>query len=87
VVRAVQAVARRAPWRSLCYQQGLTAQIMLRRRGIDSTLYFGARPKGCEGLAAHVWVRDGAQDVIGCEEAHGFAVLACFPAREPLLGD
>lgn len=76
---AVRACARRAPWRAVCFQQGLTAQLMLRRRGMDSTLYFGAANDKTEGLAAHVWVKLGEREVIGCDEAPGYAVLATFP--------
>ena len=80
VAWAVGAAARRVPWRAVCFQQGLATQIMLRRRGIDSTLWFGASPKAAAGLAAHVWVTAGGMDVIGGQEAPGFAVLARFPA-------
>jgi hypothetical protein len=53
---------------------------MLRRRGVASTLYFGVGQDPVDGLTAHVWVRNGAQDVIGCDEAAAFAPLAAFPA-------
>jgi hypothetical protein len=79
VAWAVKACARRAPWRAVCFQQGLAAQIMLRRRGVDSTLFFGAAIG--EDLTAHVWVKAGERDVVGCEEAPGYAVLATFPPR------
>src|SRR5262245_60761568 len=39
---AVTASARRIPWRAVCFQQGLATQWMLRRRGIPSTLHYGA---------------------------------------------
>jgi len=55
---------------------------MLRRRGIDSVLYYGAAQDPENGLRAHVWVRDGDVDVIGCEIARGFAILAAFPPAE-----
>lgn len=80
VAWAVRACARRAPWRAVCFQQGLTSQIMLRRRGVDSTLYFGAAMGAESALAAHVWVRAGPIEVVGCDEAAGFAVLATYPA-------
>ena len=80
VAWAVRACGRRVPWRAVCFQQGLTAQIMLRRRGVASTLYFGASMGEPAGLAAHVWVKAGERDVVGCDEAAGFAVLAAFPA-------
>jgi hypothetical protein len=76
---AIRASAKRVPFRAVCFQQGLAAQIMLHRRGIDSTLYFGAAPDNARGLVAHVWVRDGNIDVIGGEEAPRFAVLAKYP--------
>jgi hypothetical protein len=76
---AVRAGARRVPFRAACFQQGLAAQLMLRRRGVSSTLYFGAAPDSQRGVVAHVWVRHGDVAVVGCEEAARFAVLARFP--------
>jgi hypothetical protein len=76
---AIMASAARVPWRALCFQQGLAAHLMLRRRGIPSVLYYGAAQNDRTGLCAHVWVRDGEVDVIGSEIAHRFAILATFP--------
>jgi len=78
---AVSACARRSPLRAMCFEQGLTAQRMLRRRGVPSVLYFGAVPDDQKGLIAHVWVRDENVDVIGCETAAQYAVLAAFPEQ------
>jgi hypothetical protein len=77
---AILAVARRVPWKAVCFQQALAAQIMLRHRGIDSTLFYGAAPNLDEGMSAHVWVRDGDTFVIGGEIAANFAILATYPA-------
>ncbi len=74
---AVAAAAARAPWRAKCFERGLAAHLMLRRRGLPSTLCYGAR--GGEALAAHVWVRLGDADVVGSEEAAAYALLARFP--------
>jgi hypothetical protein len=52
---------------------------MLRRRGVPSVLYYGASHDAKSGLCAHVWVRDGAVDVVGGETASRYAVLATFP--------
>lgn len=79
---AVAACARRVPWRAMCFEQGLAAQVMLRRSGVPSTLCFGALPGGPKGVTAHVWVRDGDIDVIGGEAAARFALLATFPNLE-----
>lgn len=77
---AVLACARRVPWKAVCFQQGLAAQLMLHRRGIPSVLYYGAKQDRVRGLEAHVWIRDGDLDVIGGDVAGQFAVLATFPA-------
>jgi hypothetical protein len=69
----------------MCFQQGLAAQLMLRRRGIPSVLYYGAAQDDKSGLYAHVWVRDGDVDVIGGEIAHRFAILAAFPRTNPIV--
>lgn len=81
IALAVEAAARRAPWSALCFERGLAAHFMLRRRGWDSTLCYGARNDGSRGPSAHVWVRLRGRDVIGGEEAPRFAELARFPAR------
>ena len=77
--RAVLAWARRLPWRTLCFEQGLAAFTLLRRRGLAATLHYGAAPTGGE-LQAHVWVTSGPTDVIGCETKDNYGLLARFPA-------
>ena len=78
---AIITAAARVPWRALCFPQGLAAQLMLRRRGVPSVLYYGASHDAKSGLRAHVWVRDGAVDVVGGETASRYAVLATFPPQ------
>jgi hypothetical protein len=75
---AVLSATARVPWRAMCFQQALAAQLMLRRRGISSVLYYGVAQDDEIGLHAHVWVRAGELDVIGGERAGRFAVLATF---------
>ncbi|MEO7787159.1 MAG: lasso peptide biosynthesis B2 protein [Sphingomicrobium sp.] len=77
LVRAISAVSRRLPWRTLCFEQGLAAHWMLSRRHIRSTLFYGAAMAAGE-LKAHVWVRSGDLDIIGCENAADFAILSQF---------
>ena len=79
---AIISAAARVPWRALCFEQGLAAQLMLRRRGISSVLYYGAAQDDGRGLYAHVWVRDGEVNVIGGEIADRFAILAAFPPAD-----
>jgi hypothetical protein len=78
---AIICTAARVPWHAMCFQQGVAAQLMLRRRGIPSVLYYGAAQDDLSGLYTHVWVCDGNTDVIGGELAHNFAILATFPSQ------
>lgn len=80
IARAVVAWGRRVPWRAVCFQQGLAAQLMLRRRGLAAALHYGATHDDAGQLIAHVWVRSGAVDVIGCDGTERYGVLAVFPA-------
>ena len=79
VTWAVEAWARRVPWRAVCFQRGLAVHWMLRRRGVASVLLYGAALRPETGLAAHVWVEVGGETVVGGEEAPNFALLARFP--------
>lgn len=80
VVWAVEAAARRLPWRTVCIEQGLAAQRMLRRRGIDARLHYGARnDHSASRLEAHVWVTVDEIPVIGGSEAAWYAAIATYP--------
>jgi Transglutaminase-like superfamily len=74
--RAVEAWARRVPWRAVCFQNALALQSMLRRRGIGSAIHYGIRHDG--DLEAHVWLSVGDEVVIGGSVAEGFAEVATF---------
>jgi hypothetical protein len=83
VAWAVRAGARRAPFRAMCFEQGLAAAWMLRRRGITTALHYGAARED-DNLVAHVWVTAGDDDVIGCENKDRFAELVRLGKRERL---
>lgn len=76
---AVNAWAKRVPWRAVCFQRGLAFHWMAQRRGIASRLHYGVRTKPEGGIAAHVWIRVGGRDWMGGEEAQGFGCVAIFP--------
>lgn len=83
VRRAVEAWARRVPWKAVCFQIGLAVHLMLRRRGIPSILHYGVGRKEEDDLAAHVWVTLRGEIVVGEYEAANFACVATFPPDEP----
>lgn len=83
---AVDRAAKRSVLRAKCFEQGVTAQIMLRRRGIDSTMFYGVAlaPGAKRPIRAHVWVETERFPVIGEPEPDDFALLASWPeGRRP----
>jgi hypothetical protein len=74
---AVRGWGRRAPWRLVCFQQALALQMLLRRRGVASTLHYGIARE--EELKAHVWLSVAGETVIGGEDAPRFTEIARFP--------
>ncbi len=80
---AVQAAGRRLPWRCACLEQGIAGKMMLRRRGIASTLYLGvARDPDSRGTA-HAWLRSGPLVITGALGRERFAVVATFADEDP----
>jgi len=77
-VWAVEAASLRLPLRTKCIEKGIALQRMLRRRGVDARLRYGARIAGNE-VEAHVWVTVGVFPVMGGAEASGFSEVASFP--------
>ncbi|MCI0435345.1 MAG: lasso peptide biosynthesis B2 protein [Gemmatimonadetes bacterium] len=73
---AVFAASRRLPWKPLCLPQAIAAKIMLRRRGIASTLYLGVDRK--DGFEAHAWVRVGRTIVTGGASHASYVVVSSF---------
>jgi hypothetical protein len=71
------------PWmNALCLPRALSAQAMLRRRGIASRLCLGvARDR--VALCAHAWVEIGDDKIVGGAEADGFTPLATFGGARP----
>lgn len=64
ISRIVGKVCDKTPWESKCLVRALTAQRLLYRRGMSSTLYLGCGME--EGkMVAHAWLRCGEMYVTG----------------------
>jgi len=79
ILWSVKAVSVRVPWRAMCFERGLALQYMLRRRGHDARLIYGARLNQDSDLDAHVWVKLDERILIGGETAPDFQHLAIHP--------
>lgn len=64
ISRIVNRICNKTSWESKCLVRALTAQKLLKRKGIHSTLYLGCGVK--EGkMVAHAWLRVGQMYVTG----------------------
>ncbi len=82
VSRALSAAARRLPWKSTCLVQAVAGHLMLRWRGVPSTIVLGAKRRD-DALDAHAWLLAGNTCVCG-GDVDGYARLEGFVIRPGL---
>jgi hypothetical protein len=80
VARAIASASRHAPWESACLVQAVTAKLMLKRRGIPSTLYLGVARED-DRLTAHAWLRSGYVVLTGGAGRQRFTVISTFAEK------
>lgn len=66
------------PWKTECYVQALTARILLRRKGVPSTIYIGFRKNSDNQYEGHAWLRTGGIIVTGNKKLSAFHVHSFF---------
>ena len=54
----VNRVTEHMPWKAKCFTRSLTIASLLKKRGIESTIYLGVAEEG-NGISAHSWIRCG----------------------------
>lgn len=81
---AVGVVARRVPWDGRCLAQALAASWMLRRRGLEGTVSFGAGRAGAAeaGFSAHAWLQVGPCIVTGGPGHERFQRFTTFARKQ-----
>lgn len=70
-------VSAKTPWESKCLVQALTAQRILKKKGISTTIYLGVRKSDNE-MKAHAWLRCGEYYVTGGAIRDQYTVVAKF---------
>lgn len=78
VAYAVDRICERTTWESKCLVRALTAQKLLKRKHIASTLYLGCGTENGK-MVAHAWLRVGDMYVTG-GDGTGYAVVSKFLA-------
>jgi len=76
---AIHTATQHLPGETACFPRAIAAQAMLRRRGVSTTLYYGAATIAGRGLTTHVWVQDGPEGVVGHLAAREYHTLARYP--------
>lgn len=77
---AVDAAPRAVPSMT-CLVKALTAHVLLRRRGLPSTIHLGMRPEAQVPRSAHAWVTSGGDVVVG-GDVSGHVPLGTLTATE-----
>lgn len=75
VGRRVTRIAHRVPWTTTCLVQAVAGFLLLKRRGIASTIQFGVNLDH-ETFAAHAWLLVGDKIILGKSGASTFHPLA-----------
>lgn len=83
VRRAIHDTNRWLGLKAVCFPRSIAAQTMLRRRGVSTTLYYGAATLPDQGtLMAHVWLQDGDQGIVAHENSSQFHILARYSPQQ-----
>ena len=62
--KRVERICNRTPWDSKCLVRALTAQALIKRKHIKTTLYLGIKENSAS-LEAHAWLRCGEYMITG----------------------
>ena len=73
--------ARHVPWDGRCLARAIAGTLMLRRRKLEGTVYFGGRMEAPGKLAAHAWLRYGSIFLTGKPEHESFKRFTSFFRR------
>lgn len=75
---AVTRAARHVPFKAVCLPQAMAARVMLKRRGVNSVLHFGAAKGQEKPFDAHAWLDAAGVEVTGYPIAKDYTEIACF---------
>lgn len=78
VKRAIALMHRHTPWQTHCLARAFAGMSMLKRRGIECTLYLGTGKDEKGKLIAHAWLRSGEIYISGDDVMDQFTVVATY---------
>ena len=74
---AIKRAVKYSLWRNKCLEQAITAKKILKKRNINSTIFFGVR-KPEDKLEAHAWLKVDDTFVVGQRNYEAFTVVAYY---------
>ena len=77
VAWAVDVSAKRLPIKFVCFPRCLAVSYLLRARGIESRLHYGAAREGGR-LMTHTWLESGGEVLVGSDVMEAYATLAVY---------
>ncbi len=77
ISQAIVRCQKSVPWQTRCYVNAITAKTMLKKRGLESTLYLGVNKEN-QKMTAHAWLRCGTIFVTGKQGMEKFVVVNTF---------
>jgi hypothetical protein len=75
---SIMRASKKSPWRTRCFEQALAARMMLKRRGIATTTYFGVLKNENDKIEAHAWLKCGAFVVTGWQRMNEYKIVGTF---------
>jgi hypothetical protein len=77
IIHAIKRSVKYSVWRNKCLEQAITVKIMLSRRNISSTIFFGVK-KAEDELKAHAWLKIGETFVVGERQHEKYTIVAFY---------
>lgn len=71
-------VCHHTPWESKCLVRAILSAHLLKRKGMESTLYLGVNKNVAGDIQAHAWLRVGEMIIMGGENKNDFVEVARF---------
>lgn len=78
ISQSVRNVSKVSPFEFKCLVQATAGKVLIAKKDINSTLYFGVKKDDGKKLKAHAWLRVGTKIVLGGEIADQYNVVSTF---------
>jgi hypothetical protein len=81
ISEAIHISSRYTFWESQCMVKAIAGMNMLKRREIESTIYFGTGRDEQGKMIAHAWLRSGSIYLSGAEEMNRFIIVGKYAKK------